>query len=110
MNNPFIAVTTTTGSRAEAQKIGRALVEQKLAACAQIEKVESFYAWDGAVQHEEEFRLLCKTVAARYEAVEAAIRRLHTYELPAIHAIPLERVYAPYGEWLEEHSRRTGAD
>lgn len=105
MSEEYIAITTTIGSREEAQRIGRALVGQKLAACAQIERVESFYTWDGAVQHEEEYRLLCKTVAARYEAVQAAICRMHSYELPAIHAVVLERVYAPYGDWLTEHSR-----
>lgn len=109
MSSPYVAVSTTTGSRQEAQKIGRALVEQKLVACAQIEKIESFYTWDGAVRHAEEYRLLCKTVAVRYEAVEAAIRRLHTYVLPAIHAVSLEQVYAPYGAWLEEHSQETDA-
>ena len=105
MSGEYIAITTTIGGREEAQRIGRALVEQKLVACAQIERVESFYTWDGAVQHEEEYRLLCKTAAARYEAVEAAIRRMHSYELPAIHAVALERVYRPYGAWLAEHSR-----
>ncbi|MEJ8825998.1 divalent-cation tolerance protein CutA [Variovorax humicola] len=102
-----IAVVTTVGSRAEAQAMARALVERKLAACAQISEIESFYAWDGAVQHEGEFRVLFKTTSERYAAVESAIRELHSYELPAIHAIALEHIYAPYAEWIEGNS--TGA-
>jgi len=101
--NP-IAVITTVGSRAEAQAMARALVERKLAACAQIEEIESFYTWNGAVQNEREFRVTFKTMDAQYAAIEAAIRELHSYELPAIHAVALAAVYAPYGEWIATHS------
>jgi periplasmic divalent cation tolerance protein len=102
-----IAVLTTVGSRTEAQSMARALVERKLAACAQISEIESFYTWKGAVQNEKEYRVLFKTTNVRYAAVETAIRELHTYELPAIHAIALEHLYAPYAEWIESNS--TGA-
>jgi len=81
--------------------MARALVERKLAACAQISEIESFYTWKGAVENEKEFRVLFKTTNARYEAVEQAIRELHSYELPAIHAFGFEHVYAPYGHWIE---------
>lgn len=99
-----IAVVTTVGSLAEAQSMARALVERGLAACAQISEIESFYAWKGAVQNEREFRVLFKTVGERYQAVEAAIRELHAYELPAIHAFAFEHIYAPYAEWIENNS------
>lgn len=104
--NP-IAVVTTVGSRAEAQAMARALVERKLAACAQIDAIESFYTWNGAVQDEPEFRITFKTTDAQYPAVEAAIRELHSYELPAIHAVALAAVYAPYAEWIAAHSAGT---
>ncbi len=97
----YLAVVTTIGSQAEAQALARALVERRLAACAQIEPIESFYWWNGAVQHEPEFRVLFKTTEARHAEVEAAIRELHPYELPAIHAYALEHVHAPYGAWIE---------
>ena len=51
-----------------------------------------------------EYRLLVKTTAARYDAVEAAIRALHPYELPAIYAVPTERAFAPYAAWVQEGS------
>lgn len=100
----LIAVITTVGSIEEAQQIATALVEQRLAACAQISQIESVYRWKGDIQHEPEFRVLFKTTAARYQEVEAAIRSLHPYELPAIHAFAIEHVYAPYGAWVEENA------
>jgi len=99
-----IAVITTVATRAQAQALARALVERKLAACAQISEIESFYTWNDAVAHEPEFRVLFKTVAERYPALEAAIRERHGYELPAIHAIALEPVFAPYAQWIADNS------
>ena len=99
-----IAVFTTVGSQDDARAMARALVESELAACAQISAIESFYVWDGAMQHEPEWRIVFKTTDERYAEVEAAIRELHGYELPAIHAVVFEDVFAPYGEWIAAHS------
>jgi periplasmic divalent cation tolerance protein len=100
----YIAVVTTIDGLAEAQSMARALVERKLAACAQISEIESFYAWNGVVQNEKEFRVLFKTTSESYQSVEDAIRELHSYELPAIHAFAFEYVYAPYAAWIESNS------
>jgi periplasmic divalent cation tolerance protein len=97
-----IAVVTTIASLEEAQSMARSLVERRLAACAQISEVESFYTWDDAVQNEKEYRVLLKTTGELYQAVEDAIKALHPYELPAIHAFPFEHVYAPYAAWIED--------
>lgn len=101
--NP-IAVITTVGSRDAAQAMARALVGRKLAACAQIDAIESVYTWDGSPQNEPEFRITFKTTDAQYAALEAAIRELHSYALPAIHAIALTHVYAPYAQWIRDNS------
>jgi periplasmic divalent cation tolerance protein len=98
----LLAVFTTTGSQDEARTIARTLVERGLAACAQISAIESWYTWKGAVQNEPEYRVLLKTTQARYAAVESAIRALHSYELPAIHAIGVEHASAPYAAWIEQ--------
>jgi periplasmic divalent cation tolerance protein len=100
-----IAVVTTVGSREQAQLIAGSLVERRLAACAQISEIDSYYVWHGTVQHEPEWRVLVKTTADQYEVVEAAIRELHSYELPAIHAYPFARTSEPYGEWIAANSR-----
>jgi periplasmic divalent cation tolerance protein len=102
-----IAVVTTLGSLDDARRIGRELVERRLAACAQIAPIESFYVWDGALCNDAEFRLLLKTTDARYAALEAALRARHPYELPAIHAERLGPVYPPYAAWIE---RMTSAE
>lgn len=104
MNMKLIAVFTTVGSLDEARMIARALVERRLVACAQITEIESFYSWNGAVQNDKEFRIMLKTTEARYKAVETAIRALHSYELPAIHAVAVERAYEPYAAWVGQYS------
>ncbi len=97
----LMAVYTTVATREDAQAMARALVERHLAACAQISAIESFYEWQGQVQHEAEFRILFKTTEARRAAVEAAIRELHRYEVPAIYSVALQHVDAPFAEWVE---------
>ena len=99
-----IAVLTTIDSLEQARTIASELVERKLAACAQISTIESFYAWEGATQNEREFRILIKTMAENYQAVEAAIRELHSYDLPAIYAFDMEHIFEPYAEWVAENS------
>jgi len=98
----LLAVHTTVASLDAARRMARALVERKLAACAQIGEIESLYAWQGALANEREFRILFKTTDARVAEVEAAVRELHDYELPAIHAVALEHVDPAYGRWIEE--------
>lgn len=97
----FLAVYTTVGSQSEARQMAGTLVERGLAACAQISAIESFYIWNNALANESEYQVLFKTKAALYEAVEQAIRALHSYELPAIHACAIDQIDQPYAEWIE---------
>lgn len=99
----IVAILTTIDSAERAQAIASALVERKLAACVQISEVASVYSWQGAVQREREFRIMAKTLAGRYADAEVAIRELHTYELPAIYAVPVTEVFAPYADWIAEN-------
>jgi len=100
----FLLVVTTVGSRDEADRMARALVEQRLAACGQISAIDSYYVWDGALHHDAEFRVLFKVASSTYDEAERAIRALHSYELPAIHAIPVERAHARYADWVIANS------
>lgn len=100
-----IAVVTTVASKKEARTLARALVEAKLAACAQISRIESIYPWKGAIEHGKEYRVLFKTLDEHYAAVERAIRELHSYELPAIHTFPMMHVSDAYAAWIEENIR-----
>ncbi len=100
----IIAVLTTIDSRDDARAIARSLVEQKLAACAQISTIESVYTWGGEVQQSPEYRLLVKTSEERYPDVEAAIRDLHTYDLPAIIGLRVEHAFEPFAQWVADNS------
>jgi periplasmic divalent cation tolerance protein len=100
-----IAVVTTVGNKEEAQRMAEALVEARLAACAQISEIDSVYTWKGKIERGREYRVLLKTVAERYDDVEHAIRDLHSYELPAIHAFAFERISTAYAEWIESNTR-----
>ena len=99
-----IAVVTTVGDKKEARRMAQALVEGGLAACAQIEKIDSVYVWKGTIEHGKEYRVLFKTTEARYDAVEATIRDMHSYELPAIYAVAVDHIFTPYAAWIESSS------
>ncbi len=98
----ILAVITTTATLEEAQRMAHELVERRLATCAQISAIESFYRWEGKVQHDHEYRLLFKTTEERYPEIEQAIRELHSYALPAIFALPVEQAFAEYALWIIE--------
>lgn len=97
-----IVVLVTCGSQKQAQKIGRRLVEAKLAACANILKVPvaSIYRWKGRVEQAREFLMILKTTRARFAAMEREVRRLHSYEVPEIMALPVERGSRDYLRWV----------
>lgn len=101
-----LLVFTNLPDRAAAERIADMLVEKRLAACANIlAPCRSVYRWQGAVQREEEHPLFMKTTAERYPALEEALRAAHPYELPEIIAVPVERGFAAYLDWVAAESR-----
>ncbi|HEU5452156.1 MAG TPA: divalent-cation tolerance protein CutA [Terriglobales bacterium] len=103
MSIDSLLVLTTAGNHEEAQKIARALVERRLAACVNIVPgIESVYRWQGAVESAQEWLLIVKTTAAAFERVRDAIKELHSYDLPECIAVPIERGSAQYLAWLGE--------
>jgi periplasmic divalent cation tolerance protein len=106
-----VLVVTTLATREQTLALAHDLVGRRLAACAQITAIDSVYRWQGAIEQDVEFRLLLKTHAGGYAALEEAIRAQHPYELPAIHAIATAKAYAPYAEWVEASTQGApGAD
>jgi len=103
--NMNYAVYTSVGDEKEAQKIAEAAVEQGLAACAQIDKIESFYRWQGKVEHEPEFRVLFKISEGVYPKLEKLIKSLHSYEEAAIHAVKFETGSPSYLKWIDDNSK-----
>jgi periplasmic divalent cation tolerance protein len=99
-----IVVLVTCGSANEARKIARAVVEQRLAACANIlaSPVQSVYRWKGKVESAKEFLLIIKTTQSRFAEVSAAIKGLHSYDVPEIIALPIARGAANYLDWISK--------
>jgi periplasmic divalent cation tolerance protein len=97
----YIQVLTTAGSEEEAERIGAALVDRRLAACVQvIGPIASRYRWQGKVETAREWMCLAKTEAARYPELEAAVRELHSYEEPEIVATPIVAGSKGYLDWI----------
>ena len=97
----FIQVQTTVASQADAQRIANTLVEQRLAACVQIVgPIESVYRWQGQIESSAEWLCVAKTRRSLFSQVEAAVRAVHSYEVPEIIATELVAVSASYAEWL----------
>lgn len=102
MSSRTLTVLTTVDSLTQARRIARALVTRGLAACVHIAPIESFYRWNGRLQHEREFQLTLTTTAARSAALQSALRSLHPYELPAIAVLRPAAVHAPYARWVQQ--------
>ena len=98
-----ILVLTTTGSKDEARKIGRALVERRLAACVNVvAPVHSIYRWEGKIEEAEEWLLLAKTTRAAFERVREAILDLHSYEVPECISVSIDDGSAGYLGWISQ--------
>ncbi|TAF55527.1 MAG: divalent-cation tolerance protein CutA, partial [Oscillatoriales cyanobacterium] len=96
----FIVVYVTAGSETEAWTIAQALVTDRLAACVSLTPITSVYRWDGAIQQESEWQLVIKTRRECWDAVQAAIERLHSYEVPECIAVPIVAGTPPYLQWI----------
>jgi periplasmic divalent cation tolerance protein len=95
-------VLTTAGSKEEARKIARALVERRLAACVNIvPQIESVYRWEGKVEEAQEWLLVVKTTGAAFELVRDAIGELHSYDLPECICVSIEGGSEAYLEWID---------
>ena len=98
----FVIIFVTAASNEEAATIGRALVEEGLAACANIiPQIRSIYRWKGEIWDERETLIMIKSREALFEKIRSRIRELHSYEVPEITAVQLEQGDAAYLQWIE---------
>jgi periplasmic divalent cation tolerance protein len=105
---PVRLVLTTCASPGEANRLGRTLVEERLAACATlIPAVESIYSWEGNIKSTAETLLLLKTGPDQLTALEARLHQLHSYQIPEFLVLGVEGVSHPYLEWLQANLRLT---
>ncbi len=103
----FVVVLVTAGDAGEAARIGRTLVEERLAACANVVgPIRSVYRWQGAVEEAAEHLLLVKARADDLPALEARVRALHSYQVPEVLALPVAAGSAAYLAWLAQSTAR----
>lgn len=101
----IVTVYATFESDSEARRIARTLVEERLAACANIlGPCHSIYRWQGAIEEAGEVAALFKTGADLAEALIARLAELHSYDVPAAVAWPIDKAFPAYAHWVSEES------
>lgn len=93
-------VVLVTVPPAQAAELARAIVQQRLAACVNMLSAQSVYRWDGDVVEEPETLLLIKTSGEKYPELEKFIQERHTYEVPEIVALQVDRALPTFASWL----------
>ncbi|MGH7567703.1 MAG: divalent-cation tolerance protein CutA [Gemmatimonadales bacterium] len=101
MDSTALVVLTTLGNPTDARRFVTELVEERLVACGTLlAGAASIYRWDGALTEESEVVVLLKTDASRWDALCAAVRKRHPYDIPELLALPVERGLEGYLAWL----------
>jgi periplasmic divalent cation tolerance protein len=101
-----VTVYATFADAAEAERIGRTVVEERLAACINLlAPCTSFYWWEGKVTRSSEVPAILKTTLARADALIARITELHSYDVPAIAVWAIERLPASFADWVAAELR-----
>jgi len=105
----YMVVLVATSSREEAEKIVDVLLKEKLIACANVlGPVSSSFWWKGKVDHTEEYIVFMKTEERMFEDLVESVRRVHSYEVPEIIALPIIKGFKPYLEWIGENIKSGG--
>ena len=97
----MILVLTTTDKKSLAQKIASTLLKEKLVACVSILPMESSYWWKGKIVNAKEFQVILKTKAENFKKIEKLIKKLHTYDLPEIISVNIEKAGKDYLTWIK---------
>ncbi len=101
-----VRVETTTDTRASAGAIARSVVENRLAACAQVVgPITSFFWWENEVQEDEEWTVVLKTATDRLSDLTAHLLEIHPYDVPEVIAVPIEGGNPEYLSWLIDETR-----
>jgi periplasmic divalent cation tolerance protein len=98
----IVSVYATFADAEEAARIARTLVEERLAACANIlGPIRSIYQWQGKIEEGDEIAALFKTTAGSAERLIVRLAELHSYEVPAAMVFPIATFWPDYGAWVE---------
>jgi periplasmic divalent cation tolerance protein len=102
----FRSVYITFANPEEAQRIGRLLVAEQLAACVNFFPVQSIYRWQGEIEHSDEVASIAKTRAENVEALTLRVKELHSYQNPCIVSWRIERGSPAFLEWIRDSTER----
>jgi len=101
----FVVILVTVSSEEEAKKITASLLEKKFAACVNLVKdIESIYRWKGKISNEKEVLMLIKTRKKLFKSVEEEVKKIHSYELPEIIALPIISGSKDYLYWIDSET------
>jgi len=96
-------VYMTMGDTEEARRIGRALIESRLAACVNlIAPMHALYRWQGKIQEDQEVVMIAKTTSDRVSQLKEKVVSLHSYECPCVVCLPIEDGHGPFLDWIRE--------
>ena len=100
-----VLILSTASTHDEASRIAATLVEERLAACVQLSPIESWYRWEGKVEHAPETRLHIKTSAERADQVCDRLSALHSYAVPEVVILPISGGSSDYLDWIADAVR-----
>ena len=102
----IVSVYAVFANADEAESIGRAVVEERLAACVNIlGPTHSIYRWQGKIESAEEVAAILKTHHWHSDALIERIAALHSYDVPCVVTWPIDKIFGPYAEWVEDSVR-----
>jgi periplasmic divalent cation tolerance protein len=98
-----VSVYAVFASAAEAERIGRTGIDERLAACINmLAPIRSIYRWKGKIESADEVAAILKTHHWRADALIGRIAQLHSYETPCIVSFPIDKILGSYADWVED--------
>jgi periplasmic divalent cation tolerance protein len=102
MEDSFIEVILTCANREEAQAIASTLLDKHLVACAEFASVESRFWWKGNISEAHEVRLTMLSSTTKFDTIYQQVKKMHSYDTPALRAVPISEVTEDTKMWLGE--------
>jgi periplasmic divalent cation tolerance protein len=102
----YVMVISSVVSEEKAEILAKEILRRNLGACIQIQKIKSFYKWNGTIKRNDEFSLIIKTRSDLFSPLSEYIKKNHDYGIPEIIQIPIANGSQEYLEWLLKETTR----